>query len=273
MSGWAAGAPARIIAVVAFESQGYTKLLLGGGRIEGDIRVATRLVLPSVRRGYADAQIDDTQRLPRRRFRWHPPLQMTLQARASSAAPLGTLGFGFWNDPFTLSLGQGGAMRRLPASPRAIWFFYGSPPNDFAFTPGMPGHGWKAMSLDGPRLPSLLLLPAAAAAVALSRVPFLRRLILTVALSTVHARECPLGVGLGEWHTYNLEWRPCEVIFRVDGEVVLAAQDPPPPPLGFVTWIDNQYAVISPDRGFGFGFLATREPQWLELRGLRLGAL
>ncbi len=224
-------------------------------------------------RGYADAQLDDTQRRPRRRFRWRPPLRLTVEARASSAAPLGTLGFGFWNDPFSLSLGEAGAARRLPATPHAIWFFYGSPPNDFTFTKGVPAHGWKAMAVCGPPLPSPVLLPGAVAAFALSRVPGLRRLIVRAALRMVRASECALAAALDEWHTYSLEWRPCEVLFGVDGETLLVAPDPPPPPLGFVAWIDNQYAVVSPRQGFGFGVLATRQPQWLEMRGLRLELL
>ncbi len=232
-----------------------------------------RLVLPPVCKDYADAQIDDTQRLPRRRFRWSPPLLLTVQARASSAAPVGTLGFGFWNDPFTFSLGQGGAARRLPAPPRAIWFFYGSPPNDFAFCPGSPGCGWKAMSLSGPHVPSLVVLPAAAAAVALSRVPLARRFVLRAALASIRASEQVLPVALDGWHEYGLEWRPCEALFRVDGRVVLAAHNPPPPPLGFIAWIDNQYAVVSPEKGFGFGVLPTADAQWLEIRDLRLEAL
>lgn len=252
---------------------GFSTLLIGGGQIEGHLPGTVRLLLPSLSRGYADAQIDDTHRLPRRRFRWRPPLRLTLQARASSARPLGTLGFGFWNDPFTVSFGQGGAERRLPASPRAVWFFYGSSPNDFAFSEGVPGHGWKAMSLAGPPLPSLLLLPGVAAAVVLSRIPILRRPILRAALATIRARECVLTTGLDEWHTYSIEWRPCEAIFGVDGETLLAVQDPPPPPLGFVAWIDNQYAIASPSRGFGFGVLPTCEPQWLELRDVTLETL
>lgn len=263
----------RIILRVATEAPGFSKLLLGGGRIEEIPAGGMRLVLPPRTKGYADAQIDDTQRLPRRRFRWSPPLLLTLKARASSPAPVGTLGFGFWNDPFTFSLGQGGAARRLPASPRAIWFFHGSPPNDFAFSPGSPGCGWKAVSLSGPQVPSLMLLPAAALAVGLSRVPVVRRFVLRAALAAVRGREQVLPVDLDRWHDYGLEWRPCEALFSVDGRVVLAVHNPPPPPLGFIAWIDNQYAIASPEVGFGFGVLPTAEAQWLEIRDLRLEAL
>lgn len=232
-----------------------------------------RLSMPPKGRGYADAQIDDYHRLPRRRFRWRPPLRLSLRARASSPTPLGTLGFGFWNDPFSLSLGQGGAARRLPASPRAIWFFYASPPNDFTFSAGLAGHGWRAMTLSGPRVPSLLLLPAAMGVVIFSRLPGVRRPLLRAALRSVRASEASLAASLGAWHEYVLEWHACEAIFTVDGQTVLVAPHPPPPPLGFVAWIDNQYAVASPKAGFGFGVLATSESQWLEIRDLSLEEL
>ena len=68
------------------------------------------------------------------------------------ASPAGTWGFGFWNDPFTLSLGMGGAARRTPCGPRAaVWFFHASPPNVFGFTTG-PTSGWRAMTIDTPEV-------------------------------------------------------------------------------------------------------------------------
>jgi hypothetical protein len=51
-----------------------------------------------------------------------------MTVRACFSHPAGTLrgtaGFGFWNDPFLMT----GA--RLPALPRAIWFFYASAPSE-----------------------------------------------------------------------------------------------------------------------------------------------
>ena len=43
---------------------------------------------------------------------------------------------------------------------------------------------------------------------------------------------------------------------------------PPRGPLGFVLWIDNQYAVASLEGRFGFGVLPLPETQWLEVDGL-----
>jgi hypothetical protein len=51
---------------------------------------------------------------------------------------------------------------------------------------------------------------------------------------------------------------------------VHSAVDPPTGPLGFVAWIDNQFAVASPEGGFRFGTLATQEEQWLEIENLSL---
>jgi hypothetical protein len=248
-------------------------LLIGGGNLDYPQAGLLRLTIPPVTRGYADAQIDDHRHLPRRRFPWYPPLRLSLRARASRPAPLGTLGFGFWNDPFSLSLGQAGAARRLPASPHALWFFHGSPPHDLAFSDHLPGYGWKAMSLRSPKIPGPILAIPAAAAVLLSQIPGVRRPILRTALRSVRAAEAVLAVALNEWHTYSLEWFPCEAAFRVDGEMVLSAPNPPPPPLGFVAWIDNQYAVASPLKGFRFGALPTPHPQWLEIADLEIQAL
>ena len=248
----------------------WSELEVGGGRASSASEGHYLLTLPPVHRGYADAQIDDTHSLPRRSFRWSPPVHLSLRARTSSPSPLGTLGFGFWNDPFAVSLGQGGAARRLPAGPCAIWFFYGSPPNELALAPGAPARGWKAACLASPQIPSLLLAPAAAAAALLAQVPVLRGPVLRAALSSVAASEAAVGAGMQEWHQYAIDWLPAEAIFLVDDKVVLRAPAPPRVPLGFVAWIDNQFAVVSPRAGFRFGVIPTDREQWLEMEGLSL---
>ncbi len=101
--------------------------------------------------GYANAQLDDHRRLSRSSFPWHPPVNLKLRARASGASPLGTLGFGFWNDPFSLTFGQAGAARKLPVPPRAVWFFYGSPPNDMTALSAESGLGMESPELGSAR--------------------------------------------------------------------------------------------------------------------------
>jgi hypothetical protein len=129
------------------------------------------------------------------------------------------------------------------------------------------------MSLQSPKIPGPILAIPAAAAVLLSQIPGVRRPILRTALRSVRVAEAVLAVALDGWHTYSLEWFPCEAAFRVDGELVLSAPDPPPPPLGFVAWIDNQYAVASPLKGLRFGVLPTSHPQWLEIADLEIKGL
>jgi len=249
------------------------RLETGGGSVRETPEGAFRLILPPTTRGYAVAQVDDYHQLPRRRFPWRPPLRLSLRARASHPQPIGTLGFGFWNDPFTFSLGQSGAARKIPVSPQALWFFYGSPPSDLALVPGVPGHGWKVSSIDTPAIPSLLLAPIAAGAIALTKVPCLRRWVMRVALQTINAAERLLDPSIREWHRYSITWLSEGVTFEVDGEMVLTSSTLPSGPLGFVAWIDNQYAVASPNGGFRFGILPTEEEQWLELTDLRIEGL
>ena len=248
----------------------WEPLEIGGGRVRSLNADLLRFTLPAHSGGYSDAQIDDYRRLSRRSFPWNPPAKMRLEARASTPHPRGTLGFGFWNDPFSLSLGQGGAARRLPSSPQAIWFFYGSPPHDLALDPGVPGSGWKAAVLQTPRLPSLVLAPLALGAIAFAQIPGLKRPVIHTALQFAHAEEHLISEPLDEWHCYELEWLEREARFSVDGETVLQTTISPPAPLGFVTWIDNQYAIASPKSGFSFGVLPLAEDQWLEIRGLEV---
>lgn len=240
------------------------ELLIRGGRIE---RQGERLHLsiPATEAGYTNAQLYNYRGLRRSRFPNRPPLRLAVRARASHPAPLGTLGFGFWNDPFTLS--GGGVL----AAPNVVWFFYASPPSDMALAEGVPGWGWKAATLRAGDLPILLLAPAALAAIALTRVPGLGRPVMNVARRAVRAHEALLSeVALNDWHDYELDWQPGVVIFRVDGVERARSAAPPRGPLGFVTWIDNQYALASREGKFGFGVCPTPDEQWLELEGLTL---
>ncbi len=250
----------------------WHRLTLGGGSVrqEGD---AIHLTIPAKSRGYADAQIDDTQSQPRSLFRWKPPVLMKLKARATPGRPLGTLGFGFWNDPFSISLGMRGAARRLPVPPQALWFFYGSPPNDIRLTKDGDGSGWKAMSIHSPRLPGTLTLMPAVVGIGLAQLRLFRRIIMSMALRVIKVHETQLQYNLDEWHSYEITWKSQCASFTVDGTPVLVADLPPKAPLGFVAWIDNQYAVASPQGGFRFGFIPTEGIQTLELLDLQLVAM
>ncbi|MGD8632162.1 MAG: hypothetical protein PVF85_01240 [Anaerolineales bacterium] len=245
-------------------------LTAGGGRFVPTKHGELKLEVGQQPDGYTLAQLDDYHRLPRSKFRWEQPLHLSLTAHASTHEPQGTLGFGFWNDPFTVSIGQAGTARRFPASPQALWFFYGSPPNDIALAPAVPGHGWKASVLRAPPIPSLFLAPAALAAIGLAQIALLRRPVMETAIGVVDAAETLIDVRLDEVHRYELIWKSEEVSFYVDGQLILESPITPIGPLGFVAWIDNQYAVASPEGGFRFGWIPTPQRQALVLSDLSI---
>jgi hypothetical protein len=242
-----------------------------GGATLGTIPLLERaqLRLPPVK-SYADAQLDDTQNLPRARLRWRPPLRFSVRARTSIPAPLGTFGFGFWNDPFSLSLGMGGAVRKLPSAPQCAWFFYGSPPLDLPLAAGVPGCGWKAATLRSWNIPAWVLAPVAIGGVFLASLPPLRLRAFGFARRFYQAEERLLDLDPSQWHAYAIEWRAASVGFFVDGAEVLRSTHPPLPPLGLVLWIDNQFAVASAAKGFGFGVLPLQREQSLELEAARI---
>lgn len=228
-----------------------------------------RLQVPAAR-GYVDAQLDDTQHRARGSFAHRPPLDFSLEARAVSASPCGTLGFGFWNDPFPSIGSQAGAERILPAAPQALWFFHGSLESDLPFAPGSAGSGWRAASLRTPVLPPIVVTIAGAGLFAGLAIPPLRRLLVRAAWSvTEGAQSAPLP-GLDRWRTYQIEWTRELATFRVDSVTVLEVRPSPSPPLGMVIWIDNQWAAFTEGRGLRFGVCPTNEPAWLEVRRLRL---
>ena len=242
---------------------------IGAGRLDlGDGRLCCVLD-PGDGRSYSDAQITDYRGLPVRAFPWRPPLRLTVRAWAShSTADLrGTAGFGFWNEPFVPVGGQ------RPRLPRAAWFFFGSPPNAMTLAAGVPGHGWKAAVLDAGRPAFWLLAPFALPGFLVMRVPALYRRLWPLAQRAIGAAEVLLPTDLIEPHTYTLEWRAESVRFAVDGADVLITPTAPRGPLGFIAWMDNQYAIVTPQGRFGFGLVATAAPQWLALERIDIQAL
>ena len=250
-----------------------------GGTLDSGVS-GLRLALPEGAHVgvYSDAQIDDYGTLPPSRFPWRPPLHLEVRARASHPAhparemPLerlenqqwirGTAGFGFWNYPFSLT----GAVLRLP---EAIWFFAASPPSNMALVPGLPGWGWKAQVVHAHRPGALLAALPTAAAVAWARLSRREAMAAKWVQRLSGAHEAPLEADLREWHSYTIDWQPDWARFAVDGVEALAVANPPRGPLGFVAWIDNQYAVATPRGQFRFGTLATG-PEWLEMESLRI---
>ena len=72
------------------------------------------------------------------------------------------------------------------------------------------------------------------------------------------------------WHSYEIDWVDEGSSFKVDGREVLRCTSSPRGPLGFVMWLDNQYAVVTPWGRFGHGLLEVRGEQWMEVRSLSI---
>ena len=237
---------------------GCQPFLAGGGHIEQTTGGARLTLPPASSTRYSDAQFDDYTGLRRRDYPHRPPLRLSLRARFSASKPLGTAGFGFWNNPF-------GAQSKVPALPQAIWFFYASPPSNMALAINVAGSGWKAACIDASRPSALAWAPISPAAMLLCRSPKLYRAIWSRAQRSLGIRERSLDGDMTEWHTFEIEWRRDRARWWVDGEVVLETDRSPRGPLGFVAWMDNQYSVVTPQGRFGFGLLDAPVEQWLEV--------
>ena len=257
--------------------QHWTETCVGGGvlTIQNSL---LRLGFESARQGqYVDAQIDDYAGLARPAFPWRPPLRMSVRSRsslpagnltsASESADIlrGTAGFGFWNYPFSIR----GDFLMLPES---IWFFYASPPSNMAFVPGIPGWGWKAQVIHSMRPQALAATVPLALSTTLALLTGMTRPAARWMQRLTGAHEALLPVDSTAWHTYTLEWRSDAAIFRVDDTLVLRAPQPPVRPLGFVAWLDNQYAIATPRGVIRFGTV-TSGPQWLEIDFVQIDRL
>ena len=244
----------------------------GGGRVSQDEEGTWRFEIPGgARRKYRLSELDDYAGLARQNFPWKPPFQITLQARASSVEIPGTWGFGLWNDPFSASLGLGGADRRLPALPEAVWFFWASAHNYLSFRDDLPAQGFLAATFRSARIPTVLL-AAGSPFLAGLLLPPVSRLMRGAARKLVRQDAALVSIDPTAWHTYSLEWQESWVRLEVDGVLALETGVAPHAPLGLVLWIDNQFAAWTPDGRIRLGSLENAESAWMEVKQLSFGA-
>jgi hypothetical protein len=236
---------------------------IGQGRVSERPDALLLTTDPTPAGAYSDAQISDYQSSD---FRWRPPLRMTVTASAT-ADLRGTAGFGFWNQPFM----PGQYRLRLP---QAAWFFFSSPPNNMALARGVPGPGWKAATINARRWQFVTLLPAAPLGLLLMRMPALYRRLWPIGQQAIGVSEHLLDNALlTETHTYTLDWHKDKVLFAVDGAVIHQTPSAPRGPLGFVAWVDNQYAVVTPQGNFGAGVIPLEREQTLRLEHIQIKQL
>lgn len=253
---------------------GWTSTCVGSGLLSFTPS-CLRLAMTAAQQGrYTDAQIDDYAGRDRAQFPWHAPLRMEVRARSSHEAATastqatdsqhvrGTAGFGFWNYPFS-------ARGDILMLPEAVWFFYAAPPSNMALVPGVPGSGWKAQAVHSMRAGTFAALLPTAIAASWARITGNSQPAARWLQRLSGASEALLSVDMRTWHTYTLEWRRQQARFWVDGDLVLSVPNPPTRPLGFVAWLDNQYAIATPRGVLRFGTVASG-PQWLELDSIRI---
>lgn len=252
-----------------FNHERLRRLELGGGSVFSTDQ-SLCLKLPRVAQGYADAQIDDyglTSIHGRSQYPWRPGTTLQLRAQFSHAQAWlrGTAGFGFWNAPF------GDPTVRWPALPQAVWFFFGSAPNNLPLAaPDEPGQGWFVSTLDAASRQAKLMIPFA---------PFV---LLGNQFSSFRQASWPrvqrrLGISFAQieadmtaWHSYRLDWLTDGCAFWIDGRLLLKTSHSPHGPLGFVCWLDNQYMVVTSRGKVGWGTLATTKEQWLKIDELEI---
>jgi hypothetical protein len=257
---------------VGIHSQNWFHQCIGGGTIN-ITESSLLLILPDMSgTGYVDAEINDYgKKMP---LLWSPPLCMKLRARTShpfvrnntpkdSITLLGTAGFGFWNAPFLLAKRIGS---RLPES---VWFFYASPPSRLCLVPDSPGWGWKAQVVHAHRPGFFASLFPTLATVAWARMSGHDKSAGKWVQKLSGAQEAILEADLTVWNEYSLEWTKEVATFSVNNKQICCMVNPPQGPLGFVAWIDNQFAVATPRGEFRSGVLKGSS-QWLELADMSI---
>jgi hypothetical protein len=226
----------------------------GGGAVTVEADLLRLALSQQDSTAYADAQIADSADLPRQWLPWEPPLRLTVRAFASAPADqlIGTAGFGFWNDPVRHNYLE------LPPLPRALWFFFAGAGSSMPLALGQPDHGWKAATFDARNPLFFGLLPLALPGFLAMRTPALYRAMWPIGQRALGVSESVLpGDLLAAPHEYMLEWTDRRAVFGVDGAVVLETPRVPQGPLAFIAWMDNRWAVVTPQGQFGWGVTAS----------------
>jgi hypothetical protein len=217
---------------------------------------------------YSNAQIADYS-YGSYHFRWKPPVRMTVTAWSDGAAESlrGTAGFGFWNHPFSPD------SKRLPRLPQAIWFFFSAPPSNMALAQGVPGFGWKAATIDATGGRAKAFAPFGLPAMLLMRRPGLYGKLWPAIQRALKIEEKLLDLSLlSARHAYTIDWRADGATFGIDGATVFETSVAPRGKAGFVAWIDNQYAVVTPQGEIKFGIVALERVQSLILDSVTIEA-
>ena len=225
-------------------------------------------ILPGQTGTYRLAQLDDGTSRTRNHFKWQPPIKLSLRARVSAVDVPGTWGFGFWNDPFSISLGLGGGTRRFPTLPNVAWYFFASPQNYLSLRSGLPANGFMAQTFSSPKLP-VLFMALGAMGVPLLLWPLFARKLRSLLRHIIVEDGYEINVDVTQWHTYTLEWLNDRVLFAVDNQTI-STGNTPNGPLCFILWIDNQYASFPSSGKLSYGTLANQQPAWLEIEALEL---
>lgn len=249
----------------------FRVLELGGGKIIGKrpfFAAPMRLEIPIKDSGYCDAQLDDYGLVQngRKYYPWQVGVELKVKARFSHSADQlqGTAGFGFWNAPF------GDPTVKWPALPQAVWFFFGSPPNDLPLNLDGAGHGWFASTLDATTRRAKWMIPLAPIVLLLNQNGRLRSKIWPWVQQRLGISFAPIDVDLMSWNQYHLQWLETGCKFWVNGRLILETPHTPKGPLGFVCWIDNQYMIVTNRGRLGWGTLSLEEPQWMEISRLEM---
>jgi hypothetical protein len=94
------------------------------------------------------------------------------------------------------------------------------------------------------------------------------RLLRKLARRWISQDSTTINVNVTQWHHYKMILDHDVVTYELDGHNIWKTSITPRGALGFLVWVDNQYAALPPDGKLSYGTLENTEPTWIEVMDL-----
>ena len=114
------------------------------------------------------------------------------------------------------------------------------------------------------------LLALAAPVFPLLTLPWLAKRIRPAIARVIKDDSRSINLDVTQWNQYTGQLEQSLVRFKIDKAEIFRTKVAPRSPLGFVIWIDNQFASFPPNGKLAYGTMKNSRPAWIEVKQIEI---